>query len=54
MYNVMPFGDSILAIQNGTFLIPDEMAQMYSRELNIFLRYMLEIDISKRPDIWQV
>ena len=54
MYNVMPFGDSILAIQNGTFLIPDEMAQMYSRELNIFVRYMLEIDLSKRPDIWQV
>ena len=54
MYNVVPFGDSILAIQNGTFLIPDEMAQMYSRELNIFVRYMLEIDISKRPDIWQV
>lgn len=54
MYNVMPFGDSILAIQNGTFLIPDEMAQMYSRELNIFVRYILEIDLSKRPDIWQV
>jgi AP2-associated kinase len=54
MYNIMPFGDSILAIQNGTFVIPDDMAQVYSRELNIFVRYMLEIDINKRPDIWQV
>jgi hypothetical protein len=54
MYNTMPFGDSILAIQNGTFVIPDDMSQIYSRELNIFVRYMLEIDINKRPDIWQV
>ncbi len=54
MYNIMPFGDSILAIQNGTFVIPDELAQVHSRELNIFVRYMLEIDIQKRPDIWQV
>lgn len=54
MYNLMPFGDSILAIQNGTFTLPDETAQLYSRELNVFLRYVLEIDISKRPDIWQV
>jgi AP2-associated kinase len=54
MYNIMPFGDSILAIQNGTFVIPDDMSQVYSRDLNIFVRYMLEIDINKRPDIWQV
>jgi AP2-associated kinase len=54
MYNTMPFGDSILAIQNGTFVIPDDMAHLYSRELNLFVRYMLEIDINKRPDIWQV
>ncbi|CAF0737677.1 unnamed protein product [Adineta steineri] len=54
MYNIMPFGDSILAIQNGTFHIPDDMSQVYSRELNIFVRYILEIDINKRPDIWQV
>ena len=54
MYNTMPFGDSILAIQNGTFVIPDDMSQVYSRDLNIFVRYMLEIDINKRPDIWQV
>ena len=54
MYNVMPFGDSILAIQNGTFTLPDEMAQTYSRELNLLLRFILEIDIHKRPDIWQV
>jgi len=54
MYNTMPFGESILAIQNGTFVIPDDMSHIYSRELNLFVRYMLEIDINKRPDIWQV
>ena len=54
MYNQMPFGDSILAIQNGTFVLPDEMSQIYSKELNLLLRYILEIDIQKRPDIWQV
>jgi AP2-associated kinase len=54
MYNTMPFGESILAIQNGTFVIPDDMAQVYRRELNLFVRYILEIDINKRPDIWQV
>ena len=54
MYNIMPFGDSILAIQNGTFVIPDDMAQVYSRDLNLFVQYILEIDINKRPDIWQV
>ncbi|CAF5172118.1 unnamed protein product, partial [Rotaria magnacalcarata] len=53
MYNTMPFGDSVLAIQNGTFVIPDDMAQSYSRELNLLVRYLLEIDIGKRPDIWQ-
>ncbi|CAF0888513.1 unnamed protein product [Adineta steineri] len=54
MYNTMPFGESILAIQNGTFVIPDDTPQVYSRELNLLVRYMLEIDINKRPDIWQV
>ncbi|UJR14938.1 hypothetical protein I4U23_001919 [Adineta vaga] len=54
MYNTMPFGDSILAIQNGIFVIPDDMAQTYSRQLNLLVRFILEIDINKRPDIWQV
>lgn len=54
MYNTMPFGESVLAIQNGTFNIPDDMAHVYSRDLNKLVRFMLEIDISKRPDIWQV
>jgi len=54
MFNQMPFGESILAIQNGTFTIPDDMAQIYSRELTHLLRYILEIDLQKRPDIWQV
>jgi len=54
MYNTMPFGESILAIQNGTFLIPDRMSNVYSRELNLLVRSMLEIDIKKRLDIWQI
>lgn len=54
MYNTLPFGESILAIQNGTFIIPDDMAHYYSRDLNLLVRYILEIDITKRPDIWQV
>ena len=54
MYNTLPFGDSILAVQNGTFVIPDDMAHVYSRELNLLVRYLLEVDIAKRPDIWQV
>lgn len=54
MYNTMPFGDSILAIQNGTFVIPDDMSHIYSRELNKLVRFMLETDTNKRPDIWQV
>lgn len=54
MYKKLPFGDSILAIQNGTFVIPDDMANVYSSELNLLVRYLLEIDIDKRPDIWQV
>lgn len=54
MYKKLPFGDSILAIQNGTFVIPDDMANVYSSELNLLVRYLLEIDIDQRPDIWQV
>ncbi|CAF3385588.1 unnamed protein product [Rotaria socialis] len=54
MFNTMPFGDSILAIQNGTFVIPDDMSQIYTRDLYKFVRFMLEIDTNKRPDIWQV
>ncbi|CAF4206501.1 unnamed protein product, partial [Didymodactylos carnosus] len=54
MYFTLPFGDSILAIQNGNFTIPDDMVQLYSKELNLLVRYMLEIDVNKRPDIYQV
>ena len=54
MYKKLPFGESILAIQNGTFVIPDEMSNVYSADLNLLVRYLLEIDIDKRPDIWQV
>ena len=54
MYNTMPFGESVLAIQNGTFLIPDRLANVYSRELNLLVRAMLEVDVKKRLDIWQI
>ena len=54
MYNTMPFGESVLAIQNGTFVIPEELCNAYSREMNLLVRHMLEIEPSKRPDIWQV
>ena len=54
MYNQMPFGESILAIQNGVFVLPDDLANEHSRDLNLLVRYILEIDIDKRPDIWQV
>ncbi|CAF1075255.1 unnamed protein product [Didymodactylos carnosus] len=54
MYFTLPFGDSVLAIQNGNFTIPDDMAHLYSKELNLLVRYMLETDINKRPDIYQV
>lgn len=54
MYNVMPFGESVLAIQSGLYFIPDRMANAYSRELNLLVRSMLEVDVKKRLDIWQV
>jgi len=47
-----PFGESILAIQNGSFTIPDD--SRYSRGLHALIRYMLEVDPDTRPDIFQV
>ncbi|ELU02272.1 hypothetical protein CAPTEDRAFT_227866 [Capitella teleta] len=51
-YFSLPFGESTLAIQSGNFTIPD--ATKYSRELLALIKYMLEVDPDKRPDIFQV
>ncbi|XP_055612764.1 AP2-associated protein kinase 1 [Uranotaenia lowii] len=48
----LPFGESALAIQSGQFSIPD--GSKYSRELHQLIRYMLELDLEKRPNIYQV
>lgn len=52
MYFTLPFGESILAIQNGTFSIPDN--SQYSVGLHKLVRYMLEPNQDVRPNIWQV
>jgi AP2-associated kinase len=48
----LPFGESTLAIQNGTFTIPDN--SKYSTPVHQLIRYMLEPDAEKRPNIFQV
>lgn len=48
----LPFGESTLAIQSGNFVIPD--SSKYSRGLHRLIRYMLEPDFEKRPNIYQV
>lgn len=48
----LPFGESTLAIQNGNFVIPDN--SRYSKKLHQLIKYMLELDPSIRPDIYQV
>lgn len=48
----LPFGESTLAIQSGNFSIPDN--SKYSKGLHQLIRYMLEPDPEKRPDIYQV
>lgn len=48
----LPFGESALAIQNGSFTIPDD--SRYSTGLHTLIRYMLEPDPDLRPDIFQV
>uniref|UniRef100_A0A1B6FIX0 Protein kinase domain-containing protein n=1 Tax=Cuerna arida TaxID=1464854 RepID=A0A1B6FIX0_9HEMI len=48
----LPFGESTLAIQSGTFTIPDN--SKFSRGMHCLIRYMLEPDPEKRPDIFQV
>lgn len=51
-YFSLPFGESTLAIQSGNFTIPDN--SKYSKSLHQLIRYMLEVDADKRPNIYQV
>lgn len=51
-YFTLPFGESTLAIQSGNFSIPDN--SKYSRGMHQLIKYMLEPDQDKRPNIWQV
>uniref|UniRef100_A0A4W3HBQ8 non-specific serine/threonine protein kinase n=1 Tax=Callorhinchus milii TaxID=7868 RepID=A0A4W3HBQ8_CALMI len=48
----LPFGESQVAICDGNFTIPDN--SKYSSEMHCLIRYMLEPDPDKRPDIYQV
>lgn len=51
-YFSLPFGESTLAIQSGNFYIPDN--SKYSKGIHQLIRYMLEVDIDNRPNIFQV
>nr|XP_046204140.1 BMP-2-inducible protein kinase-like isoform X2 [Oncorhynchus gorbuscha] len=48
----LPFGESQVAICEGTFVVPDH--SKFSFKLHCLIRYMLEPDHEKRPDIYQV
>ncbi|KAM8866760.1 BMP-2-inducible protein kinase [Synchiropus picturatus] len=48
----LPFGDSQVAICDGTFVVPDN--SRFSFQLHCLIRFMLEPDQEKRPDIYQV
>ncbi|KAM7022056.1 BMP-2-inducible protein kinase [Passerculus sandwichensis] len=48
----LPFGESQVAICDGSFTIPD--GSRYSHSVHCLIRYMLEPDQEKRPDIFQV
>lgn len=52
MFFILPFGESTLAIQNGSFSIPDN--SQYSSGLHKLVKYMLEPNQELRPNIWQV
>jgi AP2-associated kinase len=51
-YFALPFGESTLAIQNGTFTIPDN--SKYSAAMHQLIRFMLEPDVERRPNVFQV
>ncbi|XP_026177022.1 AP2-associated protein kinase 1 isoform X6 [Mastacembelus armatus] len=48
----LPFGESQVAICDGSFTIPDN--SRYSQDMHCLIRYMLEPDPDNRPDIYQV
>ncbi|KFW67685.1 BMP-2-inducible protein kinase, partial [Pygoscelis adeliae] len=48
----LPFGESQVAICDGSFTIPDN--SRYSHNIHCLIRYMLEPDQEQRPDIFQV
>ncbi|KAM6261712.1 BMP-2-inducible protein kinase isoform 4-T4 [Porphyrio hochstetteri] len=48
----LPFGESQVAICDGSFTIPDN--SRYSHSTHCLIRYMLEPDQEQRPDIFQV
>ncbi|XP_072352322.1 BMP-2-inducible protein kinase isoform X1 [Scyliorhinus torazame] len=48
----LPFGESQVAICDGSFTVPD--SSKYSQKLHCLIRYMLEPAPEKRPDIYQV
>ncbi|XP_040201826.1 AP2-associated protein kinase 1 isoform X7 [Rana temporaria] len=48
----LPFGESQVSICDGNFTIPDN--SRYSYDMHCLIRYMLEPDPDKRPDIFQV
>ncbi|XP_031426837.1 AP2-associated protein kinase 1 isoform X2 [Clupea harengus] len=51
-YFTLPFGESQVAICDGSFTIPDN--SRYSQDMHCLIRYMLEPDPEQRPDIYQV
>ncbi|CAH2301770.1 BMP-2-inducible kinase [Pelobates cultripes] len=48
----LPFGESQVAICDGSFTIPDH--SRFDHKLHCLIRYMLEPDQERRPDIYQV
>ncbi|XP_051759068.1 AP2-associated protein kinase 1 isoform X10 [Ctenopharyngodon idella] len=51
-YFTLPFGESQVAICDGSFTIPDN--SRYSHDMHCLIRYILEPDPDVRPDIYQV
>lgn len=51
-YFTLPFGESSLAIQNCSYVFPSEPE--YPDELRAIIKMLLQTDIDKRPDIYQV
>ncbi|XP_029800202.1 BMP-2-inducible protein kinase isoform X2 [Suricata suricatta] len=48
----LPFGESQVAICDGSFTVPDN--SRYSHNIHCLIRFMLEPDPDHRPDIFQV